>query len=191
MPATVAFSIVVLAACLVRPSFGDPRRDGLWVSAGAGWAEAKVDCRECDEAHFAPAVGARLALGGTPSEHVRLGLELLGMNRGDGDNETRQFLALLGARWNPSAGSGFHFRTGYGLAHGRQGFSVGNQRAITSNTGISWLVGSGWDLPFGRFFLTPSASMLVAAYGTIETDTGILEDALTTTYWIGLELTLP
>lgn len=186
----LAFSVMI-AAGLARPSFADLLRDGLWVSAGGGWAEAKVDCRECDDAHFESAAGARFAVGGTPSAHVRLGLELFGMKRGDGSSETEQLLALVGARWSPSSSSGFHFRAGYGLAHGRQGFSVGDSRILETNTGIAWLIGTGWELPLGRFYLTPSASMLVAAYGTVETDAGVLEDALTTTYWIGVDLTLP
>ena len=182
---------VILVAGLTAPVRAELRRDGFWVSGGSGWIDSKVDCKECEHASFQRTDGLRLAFGGTPSQNVRLGLELIGFYRDENGGSTREGLALVATRWNPSSRSGFHFRVGYGLAHGRQGFEIGDEKILTTNTGISWLLGTGWDLPAGPFYITPSASMVVGAYGTIETGEEVLEDALTTSYWIGIDVTIP
>jgi Outer membrane protein beta-barrel domain len=186
-----AGGLAAAIALAAGPVHAQGVRQGFWVRAGAGYASAKADCRECVDAPFHSAFSWHVSAGGTPSRHVRFGGELFGLTRDDVESRARIYLLTGAAQWYPWSNAGFYTKVGYGLSRGTVDFVSGGVTTREGRTGIAVLVGVGWDIPLGSIELSPFGAMYVAGLGDIQTPTVVLRDALSTVWHAGLAVTFP
>jgi hypothetical protein len=93
--------------------------------------------------------------------------------------------------WHPSPPGGFFGLAGLGLGRIRNVFATGGTTVRASETGLSVMVGVGYDLRVGnRIFLTPSLMSIAVPAGTIDTPAGPLENTVATLFFAGLGVTI-
>jgi hypothetical protein len=131
-------------------------RRGFWLQlgAGAGREELKLDGdpRGWSDPLWAPTLNLRA--GATLGDHVRLGVDLNGWIRPEGDFTESLGSVMPVLQLYPSAHTGLHVRGGGGYAWS----SVTDEFVNFTSTlgGFGTVVGVGWELPVGRkVFLTP------------------------------------
>lgn len=128
---------------------GKHRRDGFWFNAGLG--HGSLGCRECGDRRGSWSGG--LALGGTISQKVLLGVGTNGWTKSEtGVSLTVNTLAAV-IRFYPSATGGFFLLGGLGVGAIREEVSdFGSE----TETGFGALLGLGWDIRVGKnLSLTP------------------------------------
>ena len=160
-------AVVVLAVCatLAAPSealFGQDARthEGFWISfgVGGGWNLTRnVGVNPTSEGGFA----FDLRLGGTPSDKLLVGGELIGWGREDGDFMMSRGNANFTVMFYPSVQTGVYVKGGLGVATFTNSVSIGNTTTTTTNSGFGGTVVLGWDVRVARnFFLTPGVDFL-------------------------------
>ncbi len=190
---------VILARTILMPSSLDGQqahRHGFWASAGGGYGTIGAGCGSCGVTDYRSGSVFYARAGGTPIRAVRFGGELALALRETEATSTRLFLASAIGQWHPATASGFYIQVGYGIAHGRQDYQSDSVNTRASHAGVGLVIGTGWDLPLGRVFVSPFAAMYVGALGDIEgrSATGeplLLKDAIGTVYHVGLSIGTP
>ena len=129
-------------------------RRGFWLGLGLGAGGESYDLQSgtgYSEVLYRPTVSFRL--GGTVSQHLRLGGEVLSWINDVGPAVESLSSALFVAQVYPGAGSGLYFKGGLGIGRNAVDFDDGYDEG---DTGFAGLVGAGYELRLGRrFFLNP------------------------------------
>ena len=139
-------------------------RAGFWMGLGMGPGAQTFDLRDgagySDEL-YGPTLSLRV--GGTPSQNLRLGGEILGWYNQEGIGVQSLSSVMVVGQLYPSRKSGLYLKGGAGVGRSAldytDGFSVGN-------TGFAGLVGAGWEVRVGRrFYLNPAVDVVQHYFG--------------------------
>jgi hypothetical protein len=141
----------------------DGGRHGFWGCLGVGAGGEGFDLREgagYSEELYRPTISLRL--GGTPSQYVRLGGEILAWIDDQGRQTESISSILFVGQFYPSPGAGLYLKGGLGVGRHEvdfdDGFGVGD-------TGFAGLVGAGWEVRVGRkVYLNPAVDLVQHRY---------------------------
>jgi hypothetical protein len=168
IPATAL--LILLASAL--PAQEAPRglalvheggRGGFWGGLGIGAGGESFDLRDgagYSDQLYRPTISLRL--GGTVSQHVRLGAEVLAWINENGDATESLTSFLFIGQFYPVGSSGLYLKGGAGLGRNavdfRDGYGIGD-------TGFAGLLGAGWEVRLGRrWFLNPAVDLVEHRY---------------------------
>ena len=138
-------------------------RHGFWGGLSLGAGGEAFDLRDgagySDEL-YRPTVSLRL--GGTPSQYVRLGGEILAWIDDQGRQTESITSFLFVGQFYPVTSAGLYLKGGLGLGRNQvdfdDGFGVGD-------TGFAGLVGAGWELRVGRrLYINPAVDLVQQRY---------------------------
>jgi Outer membrane protein beta-barrel domain len=140
-------------------------RAGFWGAIGIGAGGESFDLREgagYNSQLYRPTLDLRL--GGTISQHVRLGGEALAWIN-DRGNQTETLSSLLFvAQYYPVATSGLYLKGGLGIGRNEVDFDNGVGFGV-GDTGFAGLLGAGWEIRVGRkVYLNPVIDLVQHAY---------------------------
>lgn len=140
-------------------------RHGLWLQfgLGAGAEQYSVAPTLDDYSSRLTRPVVSLAIGGTPSRHLRLGGELSSWI--DAEHGVTQSLSnlLAVAQIYPFACSGLFLKVGGGLAHDDVSYHDGY--ADNGDVGFAATAAIGWEIPLGRrVYLAPRAEVIQQWY---------------------------
>lgn len=138
-------------------------RHGFWGALGVGAGGEAFDLRDgtgYSTDLYKPTVSARF--GGTPSQYLRLGGEVLGWIDDQGAQTESIISVLFIGQLYPSTSTGLYLKGGLGLGRHEvdfdNGFGVGD-------TGFAGLLGAGWELRVGRrLYLNPAVDLVQQRY---------------------------
>jgi hypothetical protein len=138
-------------------------RAGFWAALGLGAGAESFDLRDGNgytSELYRPTVSVRL--GGTLSQQVRLGGEVLAWINEQGSAVESLTSFLFVGQLYPAASTGLYLKGGVGLGRNaidfEDGYGVGD-------TGFAGLVGAGWELRVGRrLYLTPAVDLVEHRY---------------------------
>jgi hypothetical protein len=141
----------------------DGGRHGFWGGLGVGAGGEGFDLRDgagYSEELYRPTISLRL--GGTPSQYVRLGGEILAWIDDQGRQTESINSILFVGQFYPSSGAGLYLKGGLGVGRHQvdfdDGFGVGD-------TGFAGLVGAGWEVRVGRkVYLNPAVDLVQQRY---------------------------
>lgn len=141
----------------------DGTRHGFWGAVGLGAGGESFDLRDglgYNDPLYRPTVSLRL--GGTPSQHLRLGGEILGWIDDQGSRTESLTSFLFITQFYPAPATGLYLKGGLGLGRNQvdfdNGFGVGD-------TGFAGLLGAGWELRVGRrWYLNPAVELAEHRY---------------------------
>ena len=141
----------------------DDTRAGFWVGLGVGAGGESFDPR--DGSGYSPELyrpTISLRLGGTVSQHFRLGGEALAWIDEEGDAVHSLSSFLLIGQFYPVSNAGLYLKGGAGLGRSavdfEDGFGLGD-------TGFAGLLGAGWELRVGRgLYLNPAVDLVEHRY---------------------------
>lgn len=129
----------------------DAASGSAWDSAPAANPTTSDPAPDTANPSTGPTVSFRL--GGTVSQHLRLGGEVLSWINDVGPAVESLSSALFVAQLYPWAGSGLYFKGGLGIGRNAVDFDDGYDEG---DTGFAGLVGAGYELRLGRrSFLNP------------------------------------
>ncbi|MFW6088983.1 MAG: outer membrane beta-barrel protein [Gemmatimonadota bacterium] len=132
---------------------------GFWLSGGLGGGTTDTDSDD----DSGPA--AYLRMGGTPSERLLLGGEIIGLSRDVGSSTVSQANATFSLLYHPSSPGGFFAKAGAGFASAVVSTDVGGGTFETDESGFGLTFGAGYDVRLGRnLFLTPNFDILVQSF---------------------------
>jgi hypothetical protein len=137
-------------------------RGGFWAGFGLGAGGESYDLRDgtgYGGTLYRPTVSLRA--GGTVSQRLRLGGEILAWinENGDATESLTSFLFL--AQLYPSS-SGLYLKGGLGLGRNAVDFPDGYG---IGDTGFAGLIGAGWELRLGRkIYLNPALDLVAHRY---------------------------
>ena len=138
-------------------------RRGFWGALAVGAGGEAFDLRDgagyTDEL-YRPTISLRL--GGTPSQYVRLGGEILAWIDDQGRQTESVSSILFVGQFYPARSAGLYLKGGLGVSRHQvdfdDGFGVGD-------TGFAGLVGAGWELRLGRrIYLNPAVDLVQQRY---------------------------
>jgi hypothetical protein len=145
-------------------------RRGFWVGLGLGAGGESFDLSPRDgysDLLYRPTVSLRL--GGTVSQHLRLGGEVLSWINDVGPAVESLSSALFIAQLYPFASSGFYVKGGLGIGRNAVDFDDGFDQG---DTGFAGLIGAGYELRLSRrFYLNPTIDLVGHRY-----DDGVVGD---------------
>ena len=141
----------------------DSQRHGFWGGLGLGTGAEAFDLRNglgYSGDLYRPTVSARI--GGTPSQYLRLGGEILGWIDDQGHSTESITSILFISQLYPAPSTGFYLKGGLGLGRNQvdfdDGFGVGD-------TGFAGLLGAGWEVRVGRrWYLNPAVDLVQQRY---------------------------
>jgi hypothetical protein len=138
-------------------------RGGLWLGLGLGAGGESYDLSPgvgYSEVLYRPTVSFRI--GGTVSQHLRLGGEVLSWINDVGPAVESLTSALFVAQVYPWASTGLYLKGGLGIGRNAVQFDDGYDEG---DTGFAALVGAGYELRLGRrFFLNPTIDLVGHSY---------------------------
>lgn len=137
----VAAPLVILVSARPRDLLAQnpSAREGLWFYVGIG--TGSLGCSDCDTRLTGASGG--LALGGTVNAHWLVGAFTNGWVKSEDGATLSAGTLVFGARYYPSATSGFFLTGGLGIATIELGvFGVGS----ATETGTGALLGLGYDI---------------------------------------------
>jgi len=139
-------------------------RHGLWFGLGVGAGGESYDLRPStgySDVLYRPTISLRL--GGTVSQHLRLGGEVLSWINENGPAVESLSSALFVAQFYPLAATGLYLKGGLGIGRNAVDFEDGYG---TGDTGFAALVGAGYELRLGRrIYLNPVVDLVGHRYG--------------------------
>ncbi len=138
-------------------------RRGFWLGVGLGAGGESYDSQSgsrYSNALYRPTISVRL--GGTVSQHLRLGGEVLSWINENGPAVESLSSALFVAQVYPIASTGFYLKGGVGIGRNAVQFEDGFD---TGDTGFAGLVGAGYELRLGRrIYLNPVIDFVGHSY---------------------------
>jgi hypothetical protein len=139
-------------------------RGGFWLGFGLGAGGESFDPRDglgyTDEL-YGPTVSIRL--GGTPSQQLRLGGEVLAWFNEEGPAVQSLTSVLLVGQLYPIKSTGLYLKGGAGLGRSAVDFEDGYG---VGDTGLAGLLGLGWEVRVGRrLYLNPAVDFVGHRYG--------------------------
>jgi hypothetical protein len=175
--------LAVTAALVISPVLGytqeppeglvevsESSRRGFWLGLGLGAGGESFDLSPSNgysDLLYRPTVSLRL--GGTVSQHLRLGGEVLSWINDVGPAVESLSSALFIAQLYPFSGSGFYVKGGLGIGRNAVDFDDGFDEG---DTGFAGLIGAGYELRLGRrFYLNPTIDLVGHRY-----DDGVVGD---------------
>jgi hypothetical protein len=178
-----AVSLAVTAAFIICPAAGyaqeppeglvevsEPSRRGFWLGLGLGAGGESFDLSPgtgYSDVLYRPAVSLRL--GGTVSQRLRLGGEVLSWINDVGPAVESLSSALFIAQLYPFSTSGFYVKGGLGIGRNSVNFDDGFDQG---DTGFAGLLGAGYELRLSRrFYLNPTIDLVGHRY-----DNGVVGD---------------
>jgi hypothetical protein len=178
-----AVSLVVTGALMISPALAysqDPPRGlievpessrrGFWLGLGLGAGGESFDLNPTDgysDLLYRPTVSLRL--GGTVSQQLRLGGEVLSWINDVGPAVESLSSALFIAQLYPFSSSGFYLKGGLGIGRNVVDFDDGFDQG---DTGFAGLLGAGYELRLSRrFYLNPTIDLVGHRY-----DNGVVGD---------------
>jgi hypothetical protein len=139
-------------------------RRGFWLGLGLGAGGESYDFQPgpgYSEVLYRPTISLRL--GGTVSQHLRLGGEVLSWINENGPAVESLSSALFVAQFYPVASTGLYLKGGLGIGRNAVDFEDGSG---TGDTGFAGLVGAGYELRLGRrVYLNPVIDFVGHRYG--------------------------
>ena len=178
-----ALSLAVTAALVISPALAyaqeppqglievpESSRRGFWLGLGLGAGGESFDLSPSDgysNLLYRPTVSLRL--GGTVSQHLRLGGEVLSWINDVGPAVESLSSALFIAQLYPFSSSGFYLKGGLGIGRNAVDFDDGFEEG---DTGFAGLIGAGYELRLSRrFYLSPTIDLVGHRY-----DDGVVGD---------------
>lgn len=178
-----AVSWAVTTALLIAPALASAQeppdglvevsestRRGFWLGLGLGAGGESFDLSPSQgysDLLYRPTVSLRL--GGTVSQHLRLGGEVLSWINDVGPAVESLSSALFIAQLYPFSSSGFYLKGGLGIGRNAVDFDDGFDEG---DTGFAGLIGAGYELRLGRrFYLNPTIDLVGHRY-----DDGVVGD---------------
>ncbi len=156
-------SVMAMAALVLVASPAEAQRtavhDGYWIGFGFGGGSAFGDDAFDGDSKFGGA--AFLRMGGSPSQQLLLGGELIGWGTDQDNVMIARGAMMFTALYYPSPSGGLYLKGGAGFA-GRTAeweLQIDNLTATVTDEqgGIGLGAGLGYDIQLGRnFFLTPA-----------------------------------
>jgi hypothetical protein len=138
-------------------------RGGFWLGLGIGAGGESYDPRSgvgYSAVLYRPTVSLRI--GGTVSQHLRLGGEVLSWINENGPAVESLSSALFVAQFYPASSLGFYLKGGLGIGRNAVDFDDGFD---LGDTGFAGLVGAGYELRLGRrFYLNPVVDLVGHTY---------------------------
>jgi len=138
-------------------------RHGFWLGLGVGAGGESYDLEPSagySEVLYRPTISLRL--GGTVSQHLRLGAEVLSWINENGPATESLSSALLVAQFYPAASAGLYLKGGLGIGRNAVDFQDGYG---TGDTGFAGLIGAGYELRLGRrIYLNPVVDLVGHRY---------------------------
>ena len=138
-------------------------RRGFWFGLGLGAGGESYDFRDgagYSDLLYRPTVSLRL--GGTVSQNLRLGAEILTWINENGPAVESLSSALFVAQLYPLASTGFYLKGGLGIGRNAVDFDHGYD---VGDTGFAALLGAGYELRLGRrFYLIPVIDVVGHTY---------------------------
>jgi hypothetical protein len=140
-------------------------RHGFWAAVGLGAGGESYDLRDgagYSGELYKPTVSLRL--GGTVSQELRLGGELLAWVNENGPAVETLTSALFIAQLYPVSATGLYLKGGLGIGRNEVDFPDDGYFGV-GDTGFAGLVGAGWELRLGRrLFLNPAIDLVGHSY---------------------------
>ena len=134
-------------------------RHGFWLGLGVGAGGESYDLQPSagySDVLYRPTISLRL--GGTVSQHLRLGAEVLSWINENGPATESLSSALLVAQFYPAASAGLYLKGGLGIGRNAVDFQDGYG---TGDTGFAGLIGAGYELRLGRrIYLNPVVDLV-------------------------------
>jgi hypothetical protein len=138
-------------------------RHGFWLGLGLGAGGESYELRNgagYSGVLYRPTVSLRM--GGTVSQHLRLGGEVLSWINQNGATTESLSSGLFVAQFYPASGLGLYLKGGVGIGRNAvtfpDGFDVGD-------TGFAGLLGAGYEVRLGRrFYLNPVVDLVGHSY---------------------------
>ncbi len=148
--ALIAIATLAVMTGLAAPGGAQeqPKYRGFWIAfgAGGGW-----ETWEWDFGTVGRGYSVYLRMGGTVSQHVLFGGEVLGWFEDSGSNQER-INVTAAALLYPFASGPWFLKGGWGLAQQEHG----------DHQGVGVTLGSGFDFRLGgNFYVTPNVDLLV------------------------------
>jgi len=141
----------------------DGGRHGFWLGVGVGAGGESFGVQSgpgYSDVLYRPTISVRL--GGTVSQHLRLGGEVLSWINENGPAVESLSSALFVAQVYPIASTGFYLKGGVGIGRNAVQFEDGFD---TGDTGFAGLVGAGYELRLGRrIYLNPVIDFVGHSY---------------------------
>ena len=141
----------------------ESNRGGFWLGLGFGAGGESFDLRPSEgysQVLYRPTVSLRL--GGTVSQRLRLGGEVMTWINEVGPAVESLSSALFIAQLYPFSGSGLYLKGGIGIGRNAVDFGDGFDQG---DTGFAGLIGAGYELRLSRrFFLNPSIDLVGHRY---------------------------
>ena len=138
-------------------------RHGFWLGLGVGAGGESYDLQPSagySSVLYRPTISLRL--GGTVSQHLRLGAEVLSWVNENGPATESLSSALLVAQFYPAASAGLYLKGGLGIGRNAVDFQDGYG---TGDTGFAGLIGAGYELRLGRrIYLNPVVDLVGHRY---------------------------
>ena len=178
-----ALSLAVTAALMIAPPLAlaqeppeglievrEASRRGFWLGLGLGAGGESFDIEPRNgysDLLYRPTVSLRL--GGTVSQNLRLGGEVLSWINDVGPAVESLSSALFIAQLYPFSSSGLYLKGGLGIGRNAVDFDDGFDQG---DTGFAGLIGAGYELRLGRrFYLNPAIDLVGHRY-----DDGVVGD---------------
>lgn len=138
---------------------------GFWLGGGIGGGFTDQGSDDIDDGGFA----AYLRMGGTLSDRLLLGGELIGLTRDAGagvdDANVHQGNATLSLLYHPASPGGFFAKAGAGFASTSVVLREGSLTVTNEESGFGLTFGVGYDLRLGsNLYLTPNFDVLVQSF---------------------------
>jgi hypothetical protein len=171
LPAVSILSLLTVPAVGLAQETSRPpaKHQGFWIGFGLGGGTNFADFADGSRA----GVGAYLRLGGTVSQKLLLGGEIIGWGR-DRDGGTFSESGVTAVALFFPSGPGLFLKGGAGFAGWAASASAGSTTTTQTAGGFAATIGAGYDLRIGNnLFLTPNVDFL---YHTMESENSAFAD---------------
>src|SRR5262245_5676636 len=169
--------VLILSALLfadVAPARAQASRHGFWINTGLGYGSARFSCDTCTGSQRLDGWTVAVDLGGTPSQHVRLGAEVRGWWNGLKAGEELPGIVTVTTvlAYYPRKRADLFVELGGGLSGYVLGKGTGdpiepysNDTTYYSGGGWGLTLGAGWEIRRGRTALRPH---IAYHYGSVD-----------------------
>ena len=138
---------------------------GLWLSGGLGGGSTDNDEGSLTSDDDSGPAGY-FRLGGSVSQHILLGGEVIGMTFDRDGTDVSFANATFTLIYDPALPGGFFAKGGIGFASVMTSLDIGGGTFTTDDEGFGVTIGAGYDIRIGgNLYLTPNVDFLFQTYG--------------------------